>query len=263
MARGLVEAFCRNRPGRRRWPDRAGLFTYAGGPAFPPRGTAVAGHAANLAINPAVDPTAGRQLSPHLRDGGINGANYIYNATGAASLHRPPDAGSTDAINAARPSIPRSGSAPATSLSSFGTASVSWLEDQRKTASTQSTTRTPLLSRATDALSNVAGVNIDDEYATQLQLEQSYAASSKLINVDQPALRHAAQRGGLTMRTGFISTLSLVSLAAQFDISRMQSELVQAQHGSHHQPTCRCRPVLGATADAACGFISISPRSTC
>ena len=33
------------------------------------------------------------------------------------------------------------------------------------------------------ALSNAVGVNLDDEYAQQLQLEQSYQASSKLITV--------------------------------------------------------------------------------
>jgi flagellar hook-associated protein 1 FlgK len=33
------------------------------------------------------------------------------------------------------------------------------------------------------ALSNAVGVNLDNEYAQQLQLEQSYQASSKLLNV--------------------------------------------------------------------------------
>ena len=69
------------------------------------------------------------------------------------------------------------------SVLSFGTASVSWLEDQRKTASDTADYQNALMSRASEALSNSTGVNIDDEYATQLQLEQSYQASSKLIAV--------------------------------------------------------------------------------
>ena len=60
---------------------------------------------------------------------------------------------------------------------------MSWLEGQRKAASDNADYQSALMARASDALSNATGVNIDDEYATQLQLEQSYQASSKLIAV--------------------------------------------------------------------------------
>jgi flagellar hook-associated protein 1 FlgK len=69
------------------------------------------------------------------------------------------------------------------SLSTFGTASVSWLEDQRKAAADDADYQGAVLTRASDALSNATGVNIDTEYATQLQLEQSYQAASKLIGI--------------------------------------------------------------------------------
>ena len=68
-------------------------------------------------------------------------------------------------------------------LTDFGTASVGWLEDLRKTTSNTADYQTTLLSNATTALSNASGVNVDAEYAKQLQLEQSYQASSKLIGI--------------------------------------------------------------------------------
>jgi flagellar hook-associated protein 1 FlgK len=40
-----------------------------------------------------------------------------------------------------------------------------------------------MVAQTTEALSNATGINIDDEYALQLRLEQSYQASSKLITV--------------------------------------------------------------------------------
>jgi flagellar hook-associated protein 1 FlgK len=69
------------------------------------------------------------------------------------------------------------------SVRGFGTASISWLEDLRQTTSIAVDYQSTLLSHASDALSNASGVNVDDEYAKQLQLEQSYAASSKLIAI--------------------------------------------------------------------------------
>ena len=59
--------------------------------------------------------------------------------------------------------------------------SASWLEATRQGASKQVDRESALLDSASTALSNATGVNRDDEVATMLQLEKSYAASAKLI----------------------------------------------------------------------------------
>ena len=155
----------------------AGLFTWSGGPAVP--AGAVAGLAATLTVNPLVDPSAGGNLTL-LRDGGINGAAYSYNATGAASFADRLVAILGD-LEGARSFDAAAGLGSGVSLLDFGTASVGWLEDLRSSTEQSADYQNTLLARASEALSNATGVNVDDEYALQLQLEQSYAASSKLI----------------------------------------------------------------------------------
>ena len=48
-------------------------------------------------------------------------------------------------------------------------------------ASNDADYQTTLLARASDALSNATGVNLDDEMSLLLELERSYQASSKLL----------------------------------------------------------------------------------
>ena len=67
------------------------------------------------------------------------------------------------------------------SLSSYASASVSWLEAQRSNVSSQSTYQSTLLNTATTALSNATGVNINNEMSKMLDLENSYSATAKLI----------------------------------------------------------------------------------
>jgi flagellar hook-associated protein 1 FlgK len=181
MARGLIEAFAESDQSGGGGPDLAGLFTYAGGPTLPATGTLLSGLAASIRVNPAVIPAQGGSFD-RVRDGGINGASYLYNATAAASY---PDRleQMIDEIGAARVFDAASALESGVSLGDFGTASVSWLEDLRQTTSVALEYQNTLLTRATDALSSASGVNMDDEYAKQLQLEQSYAASSKLIGI--------------------------------------------------------------------------------
>lgn len=181
IARGLVEAFAETDQTGGGAPAAAGLFTWSGGPALPATGTLSSGLAASLRVNPAVIPAQGGSLD-RLRDGGMNGAAYVYNTSGAASFA----ARLNDMV--ASVDVPRtfagaSGLESGVSLSTFGTASVSWLEDQRKAAADNADYQSAVLTRASDALSNATGVNIDTEYATQLQLEQSYQAASKLIGI--------------------------------------------------------------------------------
>jgi flagellar hook-associated protein 1 FlgK len=142
----------------------------------------LSGIAASIRVNPAVIPSQGGSYD-RVRDGGINGASYQYNATGATSFpdrleQMMDELGAARAFDAAAAAL-ESG----VSIGDFGTASISWLEDLRQTTSVALEYQNTLLTRATDALSSASGVNMDDEYAKQLQLEQSYAASSKLIGI--------------------------------------------------------------------------------
>jgi flagellar hook-associated protein 1 FlgK len=134
-----------------------------------------------LRVNPALDPSQGGTLD-RLRDGGINGVDYRYNTTAAASFSDRLD-GLIAEIGNARAFDSGAGLQSGVSVLDFGTASVAWLEDLRQATATGVAYQSTLLAHTTDALSNASGVNIDEEYAKQLQLEQSYAASSKLIGI--------------------------------------------------------------------------------
>ncbi len=181
MARGLVESFAEQDQSGGGGADLAGLFTWSGGPAVPAGGTLSSGIAATLKVNSAVVPAEGGAIS-RLRDGGINGAGYKYNATGAAG-YSDRLSGFIDQLGAARSFSGASGLEVTTSLTDFSTASIGWLEDQRQSTSDTADYQSALLTRVQTALSNAVGINLDDEYAQQLQFEQSYQASSKLITV--------------------------------------------------------------------------------
>jgi flagellar hook-associated protein 1 FlgK len=179
MARGAIESLAESDQSGGGGPDKAGLLTYAGGPAVPQSGVAVPGLAGTIAVNAGVDPAQGGNLNL-IRDGGINGSSYSYNPSGAASFSDRLQ-GMVDALSAPRAFDSASALQSSQALTDFGSASVGWLESLRQTTSNTADYQSTLLSNASDALSNASGVNVDDEYAKQLQLEQSYQASSKLI----------------------------------------------------------------------------------
>lgn len=181
VARGLVEAFAEQDQSGGGGPALAGLFTYSGGPAIPATGTYAAGLAASIKVNAAVDPAQGGSLAL-IRDGGINGAGYVYNTGGGNSFATRLD-GLVVELGAARAFDASSLLDANQSLKDFGAASNGWLEGLRQTSASDVEYQTALVARASDALSNATGVNLDDEYALQLQLEQSYAAASKLFGV--------------------------------------------------------------------------------
>ena len=183
MARGLIEATAESDQSGGGGADKAGLFTYSGGPAIPATGTLVPGLAGLIKVTAAVDPAQGGSLDK-VRDGGINGANYSYNLSAAVGFSDRLQ-GLVDALDAPRTFDTIAGLESGQPLTDFSVQSVSWLENLRKTTSADVDYQNTLLSRTSDALANVSGVNVDDEYAKQLQLEQSYQASSKLINVVQ------------------------------------------------------------------------------
>jgi flagellar hook-associated protein 1 len=64
----------------------------------------------------------------------------------------------------------------------FASSSASWIETGRKAANDNAQYQSTLLDRSNSALSNVNGVNMDDEMSLMLQVERTYSASSKLIS---------------------------------------------------------------------------------
>ncbi|MDQ0506681.1 flagellar hook-associated protein FlgK [Xanthobacter agilis] len=179
VARGLITAFAEtDQTGGT--TTLAGLFTAGSGDTSVPS-SLVAGLAGNITVNAAADSTQGG--SPFtLRDGGMNGASYVYNADSEASY----STRLTELIGALSASQTYDSSSQLesdTSVMTFATASVSWLQGQRSVVSTSLDTQSAVLSQTSTALSSATGVNLDDEYALQLELERSYQASSKLIGV--------------------------------------------------------------------------------
>lgn len=180
IARGVVDAFAETSASA---PDRTGLFAWPGGPALPASSQAV-GLAGAIGIDAAVDPNAGGDARL-LRDGGIGGAAYVYNATGAAGYSDRLSALS-QAMAAQRTFNPSAGLSGAATLAEFAEQSAGWLEAGRQAATQSNAAAQALAEQAGAALSNATGVNIDDQMAQMLQLERSFQAAAKMIaTIDQ------------------------------------------------------------------------------
>lgn len=180
VARGLIEVFKESDQSGGGLPDVPGLFTYPGAPAIPPSGVISSGLAGSIFVNPSVDQSAGGNANL-LRDGAISGnPAYRYNTTSAAGysarLQQLVDRMATN-----RPFDPAAMAKPNANLIDFAGSSVSWLEAKRKNTSDEATYSQTLLERSAEALSNVSGVNMDDEMSFMLQIERTFSASSKLI----------------------------------------------------------------------------------
>jgi len=185
VARGLVESFKEVDQSGAALPDRPGLFTYPGSPAMPASATVSVGLAGSISVAASVDPAQGG--NPNLlRDGAISGnVAYRYNTTGNAgySTRLQQLIGNMDA---SQPFDATTQGKPSGSLIDFAASSTSWIENQRKVADDNATYQNTLLDRSSAALSNVSGVNMDDEMSLMLQVERTYSASSKIIStVDQ------------------------------------------------------------------------------
>ncbi|QIO31915.1 flagellar hook-associated protein FlgK [Bradyrhizobium sp. 1(2017)] len=182
IARGLIDAFRESdQSATPTLADRPGLFTYPGAPAMPASATISVGLAGTISVAASVDPAAGG--NPNLlRDGAISGnAAFNYNTTGNAGF----SARLQQLINemdAPQPFAVAAQAKPSGSVIEFASSSASWIESQRKTADDSVQYQNTLLDRSTAALSNVNGVNMDDEMALMLQVERTYSASSKIIS---------------------------------------------------------------------------------
>jgi flagellar hook-associated protein 1 len=180
IARGLVAAFAESdQSATPTLPDVPGLFTWSGAPAMP-GGSVQSGLAGTIRVSANVDPAQGGDPT-RLRDGAISGnPAYGYNATGAA--------GYSDRLNQLLSSLdasqsfdPAAGAGVSATLSGIAASSVAWLQAARKPASEDADYKSTLAARASEALSNATGVNLDEEMTLLLELERSYQASSKLI----------------------------------------------------------------------------------
>jgi flagellar hook-associated protein 1 FlgK len=181
IARGLVAAFAESdQSAVPALPDVAGLFTWSGAPALPAAGNISPGLAGVIAVNALVDPDQGGDATL-LRDGGINGAAYLYNASGvAAYTDRLQEL--LDKMSAPQAFDPAAQLSTSASLGSFASSSAAWLEEARRTAGDEAEYRETVLNRSAESLNKVTGVNLDEEMTLMLELERTYQASSKLIS---------------------------------------------------------------------------------
>jgi len=179
VARGLITTFAEKDPAGID-PDLAGLFTWSGGPALPTAGTLENGLAGSIRVNPAMDFTNGGD-PVLLRDGGVNGAAYVWNLTGDASytglLN---DLG--DRLNGSMAFDLSAGLGDSSTLNDYAASAISWVEGLRQQAFNASETKSALMTHTAEALSNATGVNIDEEMALLLDLEHSYQASARLLS---------------------------------------------------------------------------------
>jgi flagellar hook-associated protein 1 FlgK len=131
-------------------------------------------HAGTIVVNPAVDPAQGGSVEA-FRDGTGNPSGFAAYADRLLQLGRD--------IDQAVPFDPDAQIGNPRTLADFATGSIGWLESQRATVTDQADTERAVLASTSEALSRATGVNLDDEYALQLEMERSFAASSRLIGV--------------------------------------------------------------------------------
>ncbi|MFZ2102396.1 MAG: flagellar hook-associated protein FlgK [Oricola sp.] len=184
IARGLVTIFAETDTTGGGGPDLAGLFTYGGGPAIPAAGTISTGIAMTIQVNGLFDPVLGGNPE-YLRDGGANGAAYVSNTTGGSGFSDRLIA-YVEAMSNPVPTDMNAGIAGIYSVSGYADSSLGWLESLRARSSDASDSKAALYDRLKTALLSDTGVNIDEEMAILIDLEQAYQASARIVQaVDQ------------------------------------------------------------------------------
>jgi flagellar hook-associated protein 1 FlgK len=173
IARGLISAFSE--------PGGDGLFTSSSG--TPSGAAGLTGLAGEIRINPLVDPgLAGDPLL--LRDG----ITADYNPGDLASFNERLFT-YLDKLDAPSTFTSASGATVSQSLTAYSAAAIGWLGDARKTAASAAEAKSALAIRSAEALSNATGVNVDEEMALLLELEHSYSASAKMLQVVDEMLK--------------------------------------------------------------------------
>ncbi|HZG30701.1 MAG TPA: flagellar hook-associated protein FlgK [Ensifer sp.] len=179
ISRGLVTQFAEKDQTGSGLPNMPGLFTWTGGN-VPGSGTVQPGMSSSIAVNAAVDVSQGGDAAL-LRDGGINGASYVSNTTGAAGYSTLLQ-GYVTGLTAKIPFDPSTDLNSSLSISDYSSSSIGWLEEYRSQASDSKDTKKAAASTAAQALSSVTGVSLDEELSKLLDLEQSYKASTKIVS---------------------------------------------------------------------------------
>jgi flagellar hook-associated protein 1 FlgK len=181
IARGLIAAFAESDQSTTpTLPDVPGLFTYAGSPAMPASGTLLVGIAGSIRVSASVDPTQGGDPN-RLRDGAISGnPAYLYNASGSAGYTQRLEE-LQDRLNAHQAFDATAQLGSWASVGALASSSVSWLQEMRKSATSEADYKSILKDQASSALSRITGVNIDEEMTLMLDLERSYQASAKIM----------------------------------------------------------------------------------
>lgn len=183
IARGLIQTFSEQDSVA---PNNvaAGLFTTAGAPPVSvPAATGLTGLAGQIRLHAAVDPAKGGDAEK-LRDG----INFPFNTPGHASFNELL-LNYVDGLDAPRSHETVGGDTVSQSVKAYSASTVGWLEDARKTAAGAAETRAAMVMRTTEALSNLTSVNVDEEMALMLELEHTYAASAKMLQVVDEMLK--------------------------------------------------------------------------
>lgn len=181
IARGLIEAFAETDQAPPAGAALPGLFTFAGATGVPAPGALVTGLAGGIAIAASVDPEQGGDPML-LRDGNISGggADYVYNASGAAGFSDRIRQ-LVDEVSAARSFDSATGLQQTGSITDFASSSAAWLQQARQLADTDAEQTGAMYQHASQSLSNATGINLDEEMARLLELERAHQASSRLI----------------------------------------------------------------------------------
>ena len=180
IARGLINAFAESDQSPvPLLPDVAGLFTWSGGPALPGN-TLTPGLAGSIRISAAVDHDQGGNAML-VRDGGIGGAAYVYNGTGVAG-YTERIGQLIDNMSAPQAYDPAAKLSSSATLGNYASTSAAWLEEARRSAGAEADYRETLLTRSTESLNKITGINLDEEMTLMLELERTFQASSKLIS---------------------------------------------------------------------------------
>lgn len=182
VARGLVEVFSETDQSGGGNPPLTGLFAWQGGPNIPASGVHAAGIAASISVNPLVDYSAGGNTAL-IRDGAINGdPNYLSNLSGGAGfsdrlLEQ------VERLGQGITFAPGASSSASTSLADFASEALGRLNVQREDVSEKRDYLSALSEGLVSTLQNETGVNLDFEMSRLIEVERSYQASARLIEV--------------------------------------------------------------------------------
>jgi flagellar hook-associated protein 1 len=165
-----------------------GLFTNAGAALSSGTPSPMAGLAASIELNTAVDPTTGGNAA--LIQAGVHGSPSASTASDNSTV--------LSFIKALQLPLAASVSGQSSSMSIINAASqVAGLQQATLSNWTGlNTSRTTQAQAATTALGNATGVSIDDQLQKLMTIQQTYSASAQVIQAASSMLNHLIQIAG-------------------------------------------------------------------